>query len=191
MTNASNTVPDFFKDNSENLDHEIMLDYFLGWTLRCAVNTNPDLKLRNESKKILSFLLFKGQEMFEVKSVETWKQWKRMDLCAEVVINRNGNDEEYAILFENKMYTHTHSNQLERYKEIFEKFYLNKNNDTTKYTTKYFFLTCLYKEADYLSDKIECEKVGFDFLSFGWIKTNSEIVETGNYLFDEFWFRYW
>jgi hypothetical protein len=56
---------------------------------------------------------------------------------------------------------------------------------------KYIFLTCLYEEIDYESDKLECERTKFDFHSFDWLKTETAITETENYLFDEFWFRYW
>lgn len=189
MTDSS--IPLFFKDNSENLDHEIMLDYFLGWTLRCSAITNPDIKLRSESHKILSFLLFQKHEEFNVTSVLTWKQWNKIDLCAEVILERGGNTEKYAILFENKMYTHIHSNQLTRYQTIYENFYKDENNKKSDYQRKYILLTCLYKEEDYLQDKVESEKANFDFHSFGWIKSNASISETGNYLFDEFWFSYW
>lgn len=184
-------IPHFFKDNSENPDHEIMLDYFLGWTLRCSISKNPNEKLRIASKEILSYLLFKKHKEFEVESVLTWKQWKKIDLCAEIILKRNGITEKYAILFENKMYTHIHSNQLERYKDIFESYYNDVENEKTDYMRKYIFLTCLYEEINYESDKLECERTKFDFHSFDWLKSQTAISETGNYMFDEFWFRYW
>ena len=190
----SSTIPKFFEDKSENLDHELMLDYFLSWTLRCAKSDNEDIKLRDESKKILSYLLFDKQEEFFVESIETWKQWRQIDLCAEVIINRNNISEKYALLFENKMYTHIHSNQLERYQKIFEEYYKSPENSKTDYKRKYIFLTCFYLESDYKSDFEECRKLthqAYQPLSFGWLKSKTGIKETGNYLFDEFWFRYW
>lgn len=188
---SNDNIPKFFEDNSENLDHEIMLDYFLAWTLRCAQKNNTAIEVKNASHKILSYLLFNKQEEFVVKEVRTWKQWNQIDLCAEVEITRADNDEQYALLFENKMYTHVHDNQLKRYKKIFEDFYGNEKNKKTDYIRKYIFLTCLYKESDYESDFKECENLNYTPYSFSWLKSNSGISETGNYLFDEFWFKYW
>jgi len=187
----NNRIPRFFEDNSENKDHEIMLDYFLGWTLRCAQSSNDSEKLKEASIKILSYLLFEKQEEFQVESVITWKKWNQIDLCAEVKLKKTGITEKYALLFENKMYTHLRDGQLEKYFNIFENFYKEKKNNKTDYERKYIFLTCCHNESDYKLDFEECKKHGFEHHFFGWLKTNSKISETGNYLFDEFWFRYW
>jgi hypothetical protein len=180
---------DFFRDNSENLDHELMLDYFLAWTLRSAQDKNEDIAVKLESRKVLSYLIFGRQEVFKTIDVKTWKQWRQIDLCVEVVIARDDEPaQKYAILFENKMYTHLRSNQLKRYREIFDDFY---RNEKSEFERKYIFLTCFNEEDDCKADFEECKQVGFTPLSFGWIKTNSGIKATGNYMFDEFWFYYW
>jgi len=184
-------MPLFFEDKSSNLDHELLLDYFLGWTLRCSNEKVEDYKVKEAAKRILSFLIYDKLENFEVISVETWKQWNKIDLSAEVILTKSNTTEKYAILFENKMYTHVHSNQLNRYKEIFEKFYSNPKNNKTDYKRIYVFLTCFYNECDYEVDFIECKKHNYKPYSFGWLKTKTKIEATGNYLFDEFWFRYW
>lgn len=191
-------IPSFFEDNSENMDHELMLDYFLAWTLRCAQESNEDIKIKEASQKILSHLLFSKQkeqlfeqELFLVESVKTWKQWKQIDLCVETIIKlKNGDIKKYAILIENKMYTHVHHNQLERYKNVFEEFYSNPVNEKTDYERKYIFLTC-HTEINCKQDFEECAKTGFTPLGFGWLKYETNIEKTGNYMFDEFWFKYW
>lgn len=186
-----NNIPNFFEDNSENLDNEIMLDYFLSWTLRCAQKDNIAIEVKIASHKILSYLLFDKQEEFVVEEVRTWKQWNKIDLHAEIEIIKAGKPEKYALLFENKMYTHVHDQQLERYQKIFEKYYKDETNNKTEYIRKYIFLTCFYKESDYKLDFEESRNLGYVPYSFSWLKTESEISKTGNSLFDEFWFRYW
>jgi hypothetical protein len=188
-----NNIPRFFEDNSENKDHEIMLDYFLGWTLRCAHKDNSAIKVKEASRNILSYLLYGELRDFTVESVKTWKQWNKIDLCAEVVIQTENIGEcKFAILFENKMYTHLHHDQLRRYKDIFDEHYNNINNNKTQYEKKYFFLTCHYRECDFSHDFEVARDCKYVPLSFGWLKSQSLLVEeTGNDLFDEFWFRYW
>ena len=57
----SNT-PLFFKDDSDNKDHELILDYFLGWTLRSAQKASEfteELKSIQASRSINDIINFR------------------------------------------------------------------------------------------------------------------------------------
>ena len=111
------------KDSSEgDSQKETMIDFILSWTLRRSIQQYSEEKpiLYQYCRKILGKLI--GIEMtddVQVTSVETWKQWKYIDLWANIRITCNGKEEFHAVLIENKAYTPTHHNQLARYKAIF------------------------------------------------------------------------
>ena len=112
------------KDSSEgDSQKETMIDFILSWTLRRSIQQYSEEKpiLYQYCRKILGKLI--GIEMtddVQVTSVETWKQWKYIDLWANIRITCNGKEEFHAVLIENKAYTPTHHNQLARYKAIFD-----------------------------------------------------------------------
>ena len=64
-------------------------------------------------------------DKYKILSVEAWRQWMKIDLRAEFVLTNleTQEEEKYALLLENKGYSSTHSNQLERYKTIFKTHY--------------------------------------------------------------------
>ena len=185
-------IPFFFKDNSESKEHELLLDYFLAWTLRCAQESNEMDKLRIASKNIISFLLSENLDKYKIETVYTWRQRNQIDLCAEIVLKDENNvPRKIAILFENKMYTHLREGQLNKYKNIFKEFYELKENGKTDYELKYYFLTCHYEEEQLKSDFEEAQKYDYKPLRFDHLKSGSNLIEkTGNFMFDEFWFNY-
>lgn len=187
-------MPKFFADSSKNDPAEILVDYFLSWTLRCAVeevkDSNPTLQ--QYSKRILSTFMYGDPTKLDnkkVKSVETWKQSSAIDLWVEVRIE--GDDQLHAIIFENKMYSSLHDNQLQRYKEVVEANYKNK-----PCPCQYVFLTVKSEISSY--EQAECDKACFkafkldDIVNVVWNGKNpADQKLTGNDLFDEFWFRWW
>ena len=186
------TVPLFFKDNSENIEHELLLDYFLAWTLRCAEDRNKQEKLRLASRKILAYILSEDISTYKILEVRTWKQWNQIDLCAEIILQEGNNSpRKIAVLFEDKMYTHLRNGQLQKYKKIFEEFYGSEKNEKKDYELKYIFLTCHYLEEQIKYDFIEAKEHGFTPLRFDHLKSESGLIErTDNFMFDEFWFEY-
>lgn len=108
------------KDSSEgDSQKETMIDFILSWTLRRSTQQYSEEKpvLYQYCRKILGKLI--GVAMtddVQVISVETWKQWRYIDLWANIRITCNGKEDFHAVLIENKAYTPTHHNQLERYK---------------------------------------------------------------------------
>lgn len=195
--NKEYNVPHFFVDESKTKDHEIMLDYFLAWTLRCAQESNQMEGLRIAGRKIIAYLIEDHNfDNYFVEKVETRKQWKHIDLIAEITLHLKKDKTKkrrIAILFENKMYTHLREGQLEKYKTEFDAFYNTDEKSNPRFELHYIVLTCHYKPNQIEPDKIEAEKNGFRFLRFDEIKKSAGITDnerTGNFMFDEFWFEY-
>ena len=188
----------FFMKDKQNSDKiESLVDAFLSWTLQCCdtskVERYNNSKLHEYSKKITSVLLFGNPDelnKYEILSVETWRQWKSIDLCAEIVLKNKETlkDEKYALLIENKGYSSAHSDQLARYKTIFETHYNGKD-----FKLEYAYFSC----KDNLNDleKEECLKAGYRAYTmkevFDLANPNKDWDYTGNALFDEFWFTTW
>ena len=188
----------FFMKDKQNSDKiESLVDAFLSWTLQCCdtskVERYNNSKLHEYSKRITSVLLFGNPDelnKYEILSVETWRQWKSIDLCAEVFLKNKETqkDEKYALLIENKGYSSTHSDQLARYKTTFESHYNGKD-----FKLEYAYFSC----KDNLNDleKEECLKAGYRAYTmdqvFDLANPNKDWDYTGNALFDEFWFTTW
>ena len=177
------------KDSSEKDGKiEAMLDYILSWTLRRASS-----RYKDDNKNILygycREILFKLLDIQDyqdiiVNDVETWKQWNRIDLHANIELERNGNKEYHAILIEDKAYTPVHDNQLRRYKEIFEDAY--KGN---LYKLHFVLITCHEEAPEEINQS--CKEAGFECLPILELFPNDGIEDSESDLFNEFWLRYW
>ncbi|OAV75702.1 hypothetical protein Barb7_00658 [Bacteroidales bacterium Barb7] len=84
------TTSFFMVDSSDSDKKELVIDFFLSWTLRCAGKDGEIYEnelLSDYCRRILSVLLFGNADNindYTVKSVKTWKQWKDIDLHANV-----------------------------------------------------------------------------------------------------------
>ena len=191
-------MPHFFYDVIDNLhenhETEIMIDFFMSWTLRCAAGyDDPNKKVEEYSRKILFKLLEKEIAGFQkeniiVKNVKTWKQWSKIDVLVEVKLEHNNKSYMYVIVLEDKLYTNVHSDQLERYKKTVEEEYEHQEK------FKGFSLVLVYitnHDSVPNEDKLACDKAGYTAYTIQRLREEiGEVEETGNYLFDEFWFRY-
>jgi hypothetical protein len=93
---------------------ELTQDGFVTWLLKWAdpVNKKYDTKLNECGVDFVKFLIRKQyNDNIEIKKVEADRQWKNIDICADV-------NEQYFIIIEDKTFTGEHSNQLEIYKKI-------------------------------------------------------------------------
>jgi len=186
-------LPVFFNYKNENADsgYETIQDMFLSWTLRCATKSNENSEFRNlnkYSKRVLLDLIFDNEipENIIVESVKTKRQWNLIDLLVEVKLEIKGEMKEYVLNIENKWYTSVRPEQLEKsIKAVNEKYIDNNFNiinliimpDYQKYNDN---LKALAKKMNYKVKIIEE------------IKENAKMKEkTGNYLFDEYWFRFY
>ena len=97
---------------------ELSQDAFITWLLAFADNDNQqyDKELNLCAKEFVSMLIKKQIPNFNdpILTVEAGRQWENIDVWAEV----NG---KYLIIIEDKTISSEHSNQLERYKGIAEK----------------------------------------------------------------------
>lgn len=186
-----NDVSLFMTDSSQSDNKEVVIDYFLSWTLRCASqeNINKKYPLVNEYAKIIleALLRVENNTLGQVKSVKTWKQWSKIDLWVEVETEQC----KYALLIETKAYSNVHDNQLSRYKEIFDNHY--NGTDFHKHYCLFTLMNPVPKE-----DLEECEKAqGFraftmdDIYDSLKIRCKDELQLTGSDFFDEFWFGKW
>ncbi|MDR0419948.1 MAG: PD-(D/E)XK nuclease family protein [Prevotellaceae bacterium] len=176
--------------------NEATLSHFVAWTLKCATVEGAEeygRKLSNYSKEILFFLLF-GEEKYRerlanysVESVEVWREWNRIDVLAEITLS---NKKKYVLCIELKTYSHTNERQLQSYKEAC-KWYENNNKEIDE---KRFILLGAWDDNLPQFDQELCNKFGFSIYSFADIASeifNSEIANSGEKLFDEFWTGYW
>lgn len=114
----------FFNDHSEG-DHgkETILTYWLSWSLRLAVDDNDYCKDKPILKRYCRSILFKLLDIdyfngIHVREVKVKKEWHRIDLIAEIMIERNGCKERHMLMMENKAYTYMTENQRDNYPSI-------------------------------------------------------------------------
>lgn len=177
------------RDSSEgDSQKETMIDFILSWTLRRTMQqySTEKPRLYQYCRNILGKLI--GVEMtddVQVVSVETWKQYKRIDLWANVRLVRDGKEELHAILIEDKAYTATHDNQLARYKAIFDQ----ECDEYIPEAKRHYVLTTALDE---IPEKLknECKENGYEAICLGDLN-HVELPDTESDLFNEFWLRYW
>lgn len=162
---------------------EIVMDYIISYTLRKSYENDMPIFQQN-CRGILFKLLDMEDEGQKIKNVKVWKQWKRIDLCAEILLDINGIEEKHALLIEDKFYTAPHDNQLERYKADFNDYY----DDSWK--RHYTLITAIYR-VDPQFDKAYqgVSQDGFSIFSINELAARSEKCESD--IFNEFWLSDW
>jgi hypothetical protein len=187
--------PRLMHDSTENDGKaEIVMDYVLSWSLRWAESKYINVKpiLAHYCRFMLSKLIDKEiTDDTNVISVKVWKEWARIDLTVEVIINNNDSEEKHAILIENKYYSKLHDNQLVKYNEAF----LCHYKETEEWTKHYKLLSCLDTREDV--DRVFGEELkGTDFSAYSfyelldptfWQKEKGEYILTESDIFNEFW----
>lgn len=100
---------------------ELSQDGFFTWLLHWADNkcNLHDKELCETAKDFVRLLL--GQSFdFEITKIKAGRQWKNIDIWAEI-------NDEYFLAIEDKTNSGEHSEQLERYKQIATEHYKDKN----------------------------------------------------------------
>ncbi len=185
----------FFYDNSEGNPAELLIDYFMSWTIRCAIDFRQDNisdEVQKSAKCILHFLLedyLDGKTVGEYKvvDVETLKQWNNIDLLCSIQIRVGTVDTWYVLAFESKMYTTLHDNQLERYKASVYERYPNKD------IKKIFIYLTSHNDVPQ-EDRELCRLSHYDAYPISNISSHlreNNHGPTGNALFDEFWHNFY
>ena len=191
-------LPRLMRDSSENDGHaEIIMDYVLSWCLRFAESKYCQAKpiLSHYCRYMLGMLLKMNiTDNTNILSVKVWKEWQRIDLTVEVIIENNGIQEKHAILIENKFYSKIHDDQLLRYKKLF----LDHYGDADEWHKHYMLLSCLdtHEEVERVYGP-DLEGTGFTAYSFYelldptcWQEEKGEYKPTESDIFNEFWFRW-
>lgn len=175
---------------------EIVMDYVLSYSLRMAEDKySVKPKLNKACRKMLERLLDKDLNGYAVTSVEVWKEWNRIDLVVDVIIQQNNDIEHHAILIENKYYTGLHDsldvdgakrNQLEVYKKKFDAHYMS---DSTNWQTHYKLITCIERNESSFCMYDIAPSFGFDVITFE--ELVDKVKDTESDIFNEFWLRNW
>jgi hypothetical protein len=189
----------FMTDDSKSNTKEVVMDFFVSWTLRYAALNSYDSKyplLNGYCRRILSMFLFDNAnaiEVYDIAEVKTWKQWKQIDLCTEVTLVRKDSKqvEKYALLLEDKVYSQLHGNQPESYKKVFEENYASTDFE---HHLVYVYLTL--QDNVPAEDQRKCDACDFRTYNLEGFTTRAigkieEAELTGNPLFDGFWIDNW
>ena len=184
----------FMQDSwHSNHGYEAMLDFQMSWLMRLAAEKDIEKpQLYKISKDVLLRLIEIGNEDKQnvtIENVKVWRQWKSIDVIAEVDIKVNDLIEHHLVVIEDKAYTMVHDNQLTRYKQTVEETY----GGTRK--PHYWVITFFDENQKYKYEalKVDCDNAKWKLLSFydviGW--KDGEFPDTESDLFNEFWLREW
>lgn len=190
----------FFNDHSEG-DHgkETILTYWLSWSLRLAVDNNnysKDKPILREQCRILLFKLL-GIKQFEdlhILEVKVKKEWHRIDLIADIFIEKNGNKEHHVLMMENKAYTYMTENQRDNYPSVVTRYY--GHPDENNYFLHQVLLTCFEWSNTNDVPKIEYLKE-FCAVCPKWQVMSIEEIQmeferpTESELYNSFWHESW
>lgn len=191
--NFSLELPSFFKSKDENkldLGYENLQDFFLSWTLRCAEENYKSVNqiLHDYAKKILFKLIFDNPNAnYFVKEVKAWRQVNQIDLLLEVyLLDNNKIPQNYVLNIENKWYTNISDTQLVKYSEYIESEYKDRD-----FVVKNIVIFC---DSEKLKDGSNLQKAMISNYSVTTVEDLKEVigeVKTDNYLFDEYWFKFY
>jgi len=100
---------------------ELSQDAFITWLINWATNefSTTHKEINNCASTFVKSLIGESKD-YQIKHIETKRQWKNIDICVKV-------NDDYFIVIEDKKGTNEHSDQLKRYTEIAEKHYKRKN----------------------------------------------------------------
>ena len=138
--------PNIFSIATKELSH----DGFFTWLIQWADNENAkyNQKLHETAQEFVRFLLRKNSD-FSITKVKVGRQWKNIDIWAEI-------NEDFFIIIENKTNTGEHSNQLDRYKKLAQEKCEKDNRQ----------LVCIYLKtgSDSIHSRNEILKQGYAFI---------------------------
>lgn len=209
VTPIAEQISSFMCDESEG-DHgkETILDYEMSWLMRQAKEGKYPLDIIGKKAllqlidryDIIEYVEKDPSNYFDVEfsEIKVWKQWKRIDLIAEVTLIYKNKEEKHLVIIEDKAYTRVHDNQLNRYSEIVNEVY--NNNDFIKH----FCLITFFSDYDVYYEELaaQCSAAQEDWhliYSEDIFNLNEKEQEyflnsdgsTGDERFDDFWLRRW
>lgn len=165
---------------------EPLMDYIISWTLRHAADDFKEGKtLWLYCRQILGKIIGKTiEENDSLSEICVYKQEVEIDLWVEFKLN----DEDHAILIEDKYYGKLSENQLEDYIQKFDKYY--KENEPS-YERHYCLISCIQREDEKFNQYYgKAKDLGFDLFSLKELVTDIT-PPSGSDIFDEFWLEDW
>ena len=99
--------PNIFSFATSELSQDALFVWIMKWADPAFAESNPGM--HKVGVKFVQLLLNKEAD-FEIHSINVGRQWKNIDIWAEI-------NENILLIIEDKVETSEHSNQLERYKE--------------------------------------------------------------------------
>ena len=196
----SGLPPFFSKEEGTEAGHETVQDFYLSWILRCADVKYKEQNPIYEYARKTVFLLIHGVNndngfVFNkeigtddhVTNVKTRRQWKNIDLIAEIDTIENSEPKKYVLNIEDKWYAPISVNQLINYDKIVKDFYSNKGFDIRN-------LVVFCDEDGGYDDSVQIQRCidnNYQWLCIGDIQVETKMRgadKTGNLMFDEFWF---
>ena len=189
-------VSKFMSDHSTGAHGlESILDYELSWVLRMAADKDCCEKMPRlfyQCRQILFKLLnIKKFSNITVAHVRVWKQWKRVDLLAEISLVKEGKSELHILMVEDKAYTMLTPKQRDEYPQLVKEKFVNVN---AKYTLHQSIITCYDKKDQKYKELSDFIKRGTEKWKLFSIYTlpDKEVKElTESDLFNEFWLNDW
>ena len=186
----------FMMDSSEgNANKEAIMDFVVSWTLRMAVDHKKIKRpILHECSRNLLFKLI-GKQNFKktrVVKVETWKQYRKIDLWVRIILEENGVCEQHDVLIEDKVYSKLRDKQLSDIRSAFDK-YLDEEQIITE--RHYILLTCM---ESYDANIIQYSKASDDgFTLIPWDElmvamfAGRKPMYSESEIFNEFWVKSW
>lgn len=191
----------FMQDKwASNHGYEVMLDFQISWLMRLAAEKDVEKKkLHQISKEVLLRLIgLSKTPNVDIKKVDVWRQWERIDVTAEVEVVVNGETQHHLVVIEDKAYTMIHDDQLSRYAETVSAHYCGRRKKD--YKIHYWVITFHDEGSEcWKKLKIDCERckiVEWKLLNMydviGWRKDKADnFNDIGSDLFEEFWIKEW
>lgn len=184
----------FMTDHSEgDKGKEALLNFQLSWALRMSADKEytkdkPVFYLFCKYM-ILKLLGIEIPSLIKIEKVKVWKEWENIDICAEVVLEKEGKKEYHSLLIENKVYTNMQPNQRDNYPITFKEYYQNKP-DKKEYIPHFVLITCVESNEELNKAKSFCDGTEWEVFSIYDIILDLDI-ETESELFNEFWIYRW
>lgn len=185
--NNRRTIRQLMFDSTEtDGNKEPLMDYIISWTLRHAADDfKKEKTLWLYCRQILGKIIGKTiKEDDSLSEICVYKQERKIDLWVEFKLN----DEDHAILIEDKYYGELREKQLEDYKQKFDKYY--KKNEQS-YTLHYCLISCIQRDDKKFNLYYDKAK-DLEFKLFSLKELVADIKEpSGSDIFDEFWLEDW
>lgn len=183
-------------DSDGTAGREALLDYELSWVMRMAADAKCPPKLKHQCRCILFKLLgIENCSNIEIVKVQVWKQWRNVDLIADVFLAENDVVKLHVLLIENKAYTMMKENQRDQYPILIREDYdtMDKYREYRDYVLHQVLVTCYDSDSPQFSNLSDfvAKGNGWTVHSIGDLPDINVDEMTESDLFNEFWLMSW